>query len=134
MAQDTMLSPQANIPSRRNAYQVLVGIGGSIPEAQLSAPRIILVAQAGVEVLPRVQNAVIRVIQNCGTVAVKFLVSDEMNCSSDQFHQILSPGMAQDDGSGAQADFSKISHRVSCYCDSGNGRIAIFYALAPENL
>lgn len=129
------LSPQANIPVRRNRYQLSLSKVASIPWGQISAPRIVAITEDGQEVLPRCEHAVLRLIQNVGIQPVKILVGDADTCKPGKYHQILRPGLLAEDGQGGQMDFSMVSQRVTACTEVGmTGSIAIFYALAPENL
>lgn len=117
-----------SVRSNNNLLRDLV----SGPRVFVKGPRII---SANGEALPQQKRPAFRKIQNCGTVAVKFLIDNANNCTELNFHGILAPGSAQDDGFGAQGDFSQFDGRVSIYgVGGGTPRVCVIEGVAPEGL
>ena len=74
----------------------------------------------------------VRVIQNCGTNAVKLLYSNSGHASAAQFSQILRAGSAQDDGNGGAVQVVVSSRVTAIGADGAAVRLAITRVEAPE--
>jgi len=75
-----------------------------------------------------------RVIQNCGTVPVKFLVDNVNNATALNFHGVLAACTAIDDGTGSVQSFGITGDRVSIFGVGGNPRVCIFEGISPEGV
>jgi hypothetical protein len=110
-------SPQSKIVSRiRTNHKLLEAAVQTQPDVKVLSPGLII---TNGEALPNNQKAAFRQIQNCGTVAVKYLIDNENNCTEQNFHGILAGGNAVDDGLGSVANFNITSRRVSIYAVGG---------------
>lgn len=122
-------SPQAKLPSKRSDRQLLETL--SSPQSSAGVlPHNIVTANG--EVLPKQVGTVFRQIQNCGTVPVKYYVSNTADCSAEVFHGILAACVAQDDGTGGAANFDRLTHRVTILGVGGNPRVAVFVGINPD--
>lgn len=125
-------SPQAKVPSKlstRSRINLLTTPGagtGVLP------PNIVIVNGP---CLPRQDNTQFRSIQNCGTTAVKFLISHDPSvlCNEQNFHGVLSACTTQDDGFGGVVNFDKCLHAVSIYAvGGGNPRVCTLVGINAE--
>jgi hypothetical protein len=116
-------SPQAGLPNKRSDRQLLEALSTPLVSTGILPVNLIVVAG---EALPKQNGTAFRVLQNCGTVPVKFLIDNENNCTRDNFHGILSAGVAQDDGMGGIINFDKVGDRITVFVDSGSVRVATF--------
>ena len=89
-----------------------------------------IVTQNG-EVFNDTEGVCLRFMQNCGTVPVKYLISNE-DAAADKFHGIIAGGSVVDDGLGSIVDLSRFKGRVSIFGVGGNPRVATFRAHGPE--
>jgi len=93
------------------------------------------IATAGgkdLECFPQAPKDYVRIIQNCGTNAVKLLYSNSGQASAAQFHQILTACSAQDDGTGGNVRVI-CSDKVTAIGADGNAvRLAITRIESPE--
>lgn len=81
---------------------------------------------------PAATKDFIRIIQNCGTNAVKILYSNSGHASADQFHQILTACTEADDGTGGNVQVL-VPERVTAIGADGNAvRLAITRIESPE--
>lgn len=87
---------------------------------------------AALECFPKANKDFVRIIQNCGTNAVKLLYADSGHASASQFHQILRAGSAQDDGNGGVVQVICSSRVTAIGGDGGAVRLAVTRIEAPE--
>lgn len=125
-----MVTPQSKVGGTRSPRGLMEAIAGNAQDYIVHPTKLIT---ANGEALPRGKNDKMRILQNCGTVAVKYLLSDVEDARADHFHGVLMAGAAQDDGSGGVIDFSNISTRISIYAASAP-RVAVVRITAPEAL
>jgi len=124
------ISPQAKVPTRATERQLLQRITQPLVSTGVLGPNII---SADGEALPAQKATVFRVIQNCGTVAVKYLVDNDNLCTEANFHGILAACSAQDDGLGSIVDFSKVTDRITIKgVGSTSPRVCTFVGVTPE--
>lgn len=124
------ISPQAKLPSRATERDLLKRITQPLVSTGVLGPNVIVAD--GVALLPQ-KATLFRVIQNCGTVAVKYLVDNNNLCTDDNFHGVLAGCSSQDDGLGSIVDFSKITDRVSIKgVGSTTPRVCTFVGVTPE--
>jgi len=122
-------SPQAALPSKKSDRQLLETL--SSPQASAGVlPHKIVIADG--EALPRQVGTCFRQIQNCGTVPVKYYVSNTVDCSAEVFHGILAACTTVDDGTGGAANFDRTTHRVTILGVGGNPRVATFVGTNPD--
>lgn len=126
-------SPQSVTPVRRDTYSLLRdAIVTQESLAQMGSNVIEGTNQTKVALIRR-PGAAFRQIQNCGTTPVKYLADDNNDCSANNFHGILAPGSAIDDGLGSVAQFGVTPTRVTVF-SAGAFRVAVFEGVAPEGL
>lgn len=123
-------SPQAKLPTRATERQLLQRITQPLVSTGILGPRLI---EADGEALPQQKATVFRVLQNCGTVPVKYLVDNNSNCTDANFHGVLAACTAQDDGLGSIIDFSKVTDRITIKgVGSTTPRVCTFVGVTPE--
>lgn len=121
-------SPQASVPDRRDSFR--------LQQDQLVTQRGVvvlppaIVTTNGVALLKRNKMS-FRVIQNCATTPVKFLVDDVNLCTAENFHGILAACTATDDGLGGAQSFGITGGRVSIFSAS-TPRVCTFEGVSPE--
>ena len=125
-------SPQAMVPTRRDARSLLLDAISTQPGVVVLPPRI--VAANGVALERKKRRMAFRVIQNCGTVPVKFLDDNENLATAINFHGILAACSAEDDGLGSVQAFGISGNQVSIIGVGGTPRVCIYEAYAPEGL
>ena len=119
-----MSSPQAvGLRSRRSDRQLLEAAVQSQRGAQVLGPRI--VTANGVCCDERQGGVLLRQIQNCSIVPVKYLIDNDNNCTADNFHGILAACSAVDDGLGSVLQMSITSQRISILGVGGNPRVSV---------
>ena len=126
-------SPQAAVSTRRDKMSLLRAAVATQPEIAVLGPNIITGNNQAVEALAERPYCAFRQLQNCGTTAVKYLVSKEGNCSANSFHGILAACVATDDGLGSVQQFGVTGDRVTIF-STGAFRVAVFEGIAPEGL
>lgn len=122
-------TPQAAIPTRRDNHSLLRAAVTTQPEVKILGPRIVV---GNGEVFSRKPFCAFRQLQNCGTNAVKYLVSNTGDCNEENFHGILAACSAVDDGLGSVQMFGITGERVTLFSASGTHRVAVFEGVAPE--
>lgn len=122
-------SPQAGLPTRRSVYQILDALGSPQQSTGILPPNII---SANGIALEKQNGTHFRVVQNCGTVPVKFLIDNENNCTADMFHGVLAACASQDDGTGGIINFDKVSDRISVLGVGGTPRVCVFVGTLPN--
>ena len=100
---------------------LLRGMSGSA-SFNVQPPKIIV---ANGLVFKKERNVAIRYLQNCGLVPIKVKIGDEAIGGADDFHFILAPGTATDDGLGSGIDVSKYIGAVWVKNDSGGGAVRV---------
>lgn len=119
-----MSSPQAvGLRSRRSDRQLLEAAVQSQRGIQVLGPRI--VTANGVCCDERQGGVVLRQIQNCSIVPVKYLIDNDNNCDANNFHGILAACSAVDDGLGSVLQMSITSQRISIFGVGGNPRVSV---------
>lgn len=73
-------------------------------------------------------GTMIRTLQNCGTVPVKWKIDEDNNPTADSFHGVLAACTAVDDGTSPILDLSAIDGVVRILGVGGNPRVATFQA------
>lgn len=126
-------SPQAAVPDRRDSFSLLQDSVMTQRGVVVFPPSLIT---ANGTVLQKRSRMSFRVIQNCGTVPVKFLISNNEadQPTADMFHGILAGCVAQDDGTGSTQSFGITGDRVAILGVGGNPRVCVFEGAAPEGL
>lgn len=124
-------TPQAAIMERRSSTSLRLAAVATQPGVKVKGPNLVT---ANGEVLAKTVFAAFRQIQNCGTVPVKYLVSNTGDCDANTFHGILAACSAIDDGLGSVAQFGVTGDRVTIFGVGGNPRVAVFEGSAPEGL
>jgi len=128
----TTVSIQSSVPNgRRSALQLLEAAVQSQPELVVLPP---LLLTANGQALEARTGSAFRILQNCGTVPVKFLVDPENSPTADTFHGILAACSAVDDGLGSIVNFSQIPRRVSILGVGGNPRVCVWEACLPKDI
>lgn len=123
-------SPQAKLPTRRDAHTLLLDAVSTQKGVVVLPPRI--VAANGTALEKKNRRMAFRTIQNCGIVPVKFLVDNVNDATALNFHGILAACSAEDDGLGSVQPFGITGDRVSILGVGGNPRVCIYEAYAPE--
>lgn len=117
---------EANVPVRRTDFQLLRDL--------IVAQELFILPPALIEANGLAMDAkrfyAIRIMQNCGTVAVYWKFGSAPSVNS--FHGIMKAGAAVDDGNGGVVDLSRARGEVYILAATGNPRIAVLQALAPE--
>jgi hypothetical protein len=116
-------SPQAGLPTKRSAYQILDALGTPQQSSGILPPLLVV---ANGQALDKASGTHFRILQNCGTVPVKFLIDNDNNCTADMFHGVLAACTVQDDGTGGIINFDKVGDRVSIIGVGGNPRVSVF--------
>ena len=126
-------SPQAAVPDRRDSFSLLQGQVMTQSGVVVFPPSLIT---ANGTALQKRNKMAFRVIQNCGTVPVKFLVSNTEGevPTADMFHGILAACTAIDDGTGSLQSFGITGDRVAILGVGGNPRVCVFQGAAQEGL
>jgi len=128
----TITSPQADIAERRDNYRLMLDLLVSNKGVVVAPP---LIVTANGQACARKEKISFRVIQNCGTLPVKFLVDDVATApTTDMFHGILAACTTVDDGTGGSQSFGLTGNRVTILGVGGNPRVCIFEGYAPEGL
>ncbi len=122
-------SPQAGLPSKPSAYQLLERITSPQTSTGVMGPALIV---ANGECLSRQNGTMFRVVQNCGTVPVKFLIDNANDCTADNFHGVLNACVSQDDGTGGIINFNSVTDRVSILGVGGTPRVCTFIGTTPN--
>lgn len=124
------LSPQAKLPTRATERQLLQRITQPLVSTGVLGP---IISSADGEILPAQKATVFRVLQNCGTIAVKYLVDNDNLCTDANFHGVLAACSVQDDGLGSIIDFSKVTDRISIKgVGATTPRVCAFVGVTPE--
>ncbi len=121
-------TPQAAVQERRDSFSLLRAAVATQPGTVVKGPRLLI--ENG-EALPKVRYAAFRQLQNCGTLPIKYLVSDVGLCSADNFHGIMAACTAIDDGLGSVVQFGITGERVTIF-STGAVRVAVFEGVALE--
>lgn len=122
---------QSLVPSRRSVSSLLRDTLIA-QKLNVAAPRLVTgLANVVTEVFTAKQGVAFRMIQNCGTTAVKVAVNTDVDATS--FHFVLAACSAQDDGLGSVQDLSRFEGRVTI-TSTGAYRVCTFEAMAPEAL
>ena len=126
-----LTSPQANVPDRRDSFRLLQDQIMTQKGVVVFPPA--LITANGTALAQRPKMA-FRFIQNCGTVPVKFLVSNNVSESptASVFHGVLAACSAEDDGLGSVQSFGITGDRVAILGVGGNPRVCVFEGAAPE--
>lgn len=123
-------TPQAKLPTRATDRELLQRLSQPMVSTGVLGPALII---ADGVALPAQKATLFRTIQNCGTVAVKYLVDNDNLCTDLNFHGILAACTAEDDGLGSIVDFSKVTDRVSIKgVGSTTPRVCTFVGTTPE--
>ena len=125
-----MVTPQSKVGGTRSPRGLMEAIAGNAQDYLIHPAKLIV---ANGEAIPRGKNDKMRILQNCGAVAVKYLLSDTEDASAALFHGVLMAGASQDDGAGGVIDFSNISTRISIYAATAP-RVSVIRITAPEAL
>lgn len=114
--------PQAvGLRSVRSDRQLMEAMVGSGRGNEVFPPRIVEANGAVFQQKP--EGVIMRQIQNCGTLPVKFLIDNNADCTKDNFHGILAGGSVVDDGLGSIMNFNATPDRISIFC-TGTPRLA----------
>lgn len=122
-------TPQAAVPERRSSTSLRLAQVATQPGVKILGPRIV---SANGQALEKRAFGAFRQLQNCGTLPVKYLVSNTGDCAADTFHGILAACTAVDDGLGSVVQFGITGDRVTIFGVGGNPRVAVFEGIAPE--
>lgn len=127
-----MASPQATgIPNRPSARHLVERLSTTMQSTGVLGPNIVV---ANGQALPEQKKTLFRQIQNCGTVPVKYLISNTEDCTALNFHGVLAACTAEDDGLGSILNLSKVSERVTILGVGGTPRVCTFVGVTPETI
>lgn len=131
------VSLQAQLPGNRS-HKSLALAAVMAQKLNVSPPRIVVansvIDSAGKGTLPALEDkggVAIRSLHNVGTLPVVWAVGNVPTAGN--YHGVLAPGLASDDGLGSYKDFSNFKGAVFVLGIGGNPRLATFEALAPES-
>lgn len=126
-------SPQAAVPDRRDTFRLAQDQIMTQKGVVVFPPALIT---ANGTALQKRNKMAFRVIQNCGILPVKFLVSNTEGevPTADMFHGILAACTALDDGTGSLQSFGITGDRVAILGVGGNPRVCVFEGVAPEGV